>query len=262
MGRGFIEQFAGRPAPAEAAFAAAVDGFRVVGDRWGMANSLDPLALLALWRGDRVRALALVEEGLRLIRELEAPEETADLLTRRASVSLYAGEWAKAAGDFTQAAELARTAGLSDKVASALRGLGDAARLSGDPATARAHYEAALEASAANWFSVGETVRIFIGLGRAALAEERREEAHDWYEQARALALEQGHPLELAAVAEALASSADSERAALLLGAAEALRGTALVHDPDLVRLAESVRKHPGAYERGRALRSAAVSEP
>ncbi|MEU7582960.1 BTAD domain-containing putative transcriptional regulator [Streptomyces sp. NPDC041068] len=279
IGQGFQELFTGRPDASEAAFARALEGFRTTGDRWGMANCLDPLGMFADWRGDRERALRLLDEGLVHVRELSAPEETADLLHQRGTVLLHQGDLDQAAAHFTHAAALARTTGVPDKVATARRGLGDVARLSGDTARAREHYEAALEACAANWFSLAESVRILVGLGRTALAESRAREAADWFEQARVLA--SGTDMqasgtgvltagigELAEVAEALAATAtDPEETALLLGAAHGLRGTLIADDPDVVPLQEAARArlspqaYEKAFERGRSLRSAAVRE-
>ncbi|MEV0258437.1 BTAD domain-containing putative transcriptional regulator [Streptomyces sp. NPDC050732] len=277
LGLGFQDLFAGRAEASEAAFARALEGFRTAGDRWGMANCLDPLGMFADWRGERGRALELLDEGLAHVRELAAPEETADLLHRRATVLMNGGDLDAAAAHYTHSAALARTVGVPDKVATARRGLGDVARLRGDTARARAHYEAALEACAANWFSLAESVRILIGLGRTALAESRAAEAADWFEQARVLAcgsdvrapgVAGGVPGtgELAEVAEALAAVAPGpEEAVRLLGAAHGLRGTLVADDPDVVPLAEAARAKlsPEAYEKafeeGRRLRSAAV---
>ncbi|GGY86831.1 BTAD domain-containing putative transcriptional regulator [Streptomyces poonensis] len=270
LGHAYQAQFTGDAVAAEAAFTRALTGFRATGDRWGMANCLDPLGGFAGRRGAYDRALELLDEGLAHVRELDAPEETADLLRSRATVLLYRGDTEEAVADFTHAADLARAAGAPDKVAAARRGLGDAARLSGaeDTAHARVHYESALEACAANWFSVGETVLILIGLGRTAAAEGDLDQARDWFAQARAHALEVPDTLALAAVAEALASVAPHpERAAELLGAAEGLRGAPAGGDRDVVRTVEDVRARlsPEAYDKacsqGRALRSAAVSE-
>lgn len=268
VGLGFQERFAGRPREAEESFARALEAFRETGDRWGMANCLDPLGMFALARGDARRALELIDEGLAYMREVAAPEETADLLRTRGAVLLHQGDTAGAEIHFGQALALARDAGLPDKMAGARRGLGDAARLAGDPARAREQYEAALETCAANWFSVGETARILIGLGRTAVAEGRAEEARDWFRQAAELAVEGPGELELAEVAEALASVAGSpERAAVLLGAATGLRGAPDVGAPDVVRTEREARAglsaeaYAAAFERGRSLRSAAVSE-
>lgn len=268
VGLGFRAQFAGRPRESEEYFARALAGYRATGDRWGMANCLDPLGMIAHARGDSERALELLDEGLAHVRALAAPEETADLLRTRATVLLHRGDTAAAETHFEQALALARGAGLPDKVAAARRGLGDAARLSGNPARARVHYETALQECAANWFSVGETVRSLIGLGRAAAAEGHTEEARDWFRQAAELAVEGPGDLELADAAEALASAAGSaERAAVLLGAATGLRGGRTAGDPDVVRVERQARAklsaeaYDQAFEQGRRQRSAAVSE-
>ncbi|MFF4315963.1 BTAD domain-containing putative transcriptional regulator [Streptomyces sp. NPDC001507] len=268
VGLGFRAQFAGRPRESEECFARALAGYRATGDRWGLANCLDPLGLLAHARGESERALELLDEGLAHVRELAAPEETADLLRTRATVLLHRGDTATAVAHFEEALALARGAGLPDKVAAARRGLGDAARLSGNTAHARVHYEIALRECAANWFSVGETVRSLIGLGRTAAAEGHAEEAGDWFRQAAELAVEGPGDLELADAAEALASAAGSaERAAELLGAAAGLRGGRTEGDPDVARVERETRAklsaeaYDQAFEQGRRRRSAAVSE-
>ncbi|MEU0209912.1 BTAD domain-containing putative transcriptional regulator [Streptomyces canus] len=268
LGHAYRAQFTGDPTASEAYFARSLAGFRTTGDRWGMANCLDPLGGFAGRRGEYARALELFDEGLEYVQELDAPEETSDLLRSRATVLLYRGDTEDAVTHFRRAADLARAAGAPDKVAAARRGLGDTRRLTGDTSRARVHYESALEACAANWFSVGETVLILIGLGRTAAAEGDLDEARDWFEQARTHALDAPDVLALAAFAEALASVAPRpERAAELLGAAEGLRGASAEGDPDVVRTTKHVRRrmspeaYDKAFEQGRALRSAAVSE-
>ncbi|MFG3126203.1 ATP-binding protein [Streptomyces tendae] len=267
MGIGYQELFAGRAAEAEAAFSRSLEGFRATGDRWGMANCLDPLGGFANRRGAYDRALELLDEGLVHVRELEAPEETADLLRSRALVLLHRGEAEEAAGHFAHSAALARSVGAGDKVASARRGLGDVARLFGDTARARVEYENALRLCADNWFSTGESVRILVGLGRTAAAEGDAQTAADWLEQARVLALDSPDVLALAEVAESLAVVAPApERAAELLGAATGLRGAPAPGDPDAARAEREVRarlapeEYDRAFARGRRLRAAAVS--
>jgi tetratricopeptide (TPR) repeat protein len=268
LGSAYQAQFAGDATTAEASFARALAGFRETGDRWGMANCLDPLGAFAGRRGEYARAVELLDEGLRYVQELQAPEETADLLRSLGTVLLHRGDTQEAVAHFTHAMALARAAGASDKVAAARRGLGDAARLAGNTAHARVQYESALQACAANWFSLGETVLILVGLGRTAAAAGDLDQARDWFAQARALADEPPGPESFAAVAEALASVAeDPERAAELLGAAAGLRGTGPHGDPDVVRTERAARArlspeaYAKAFERGRSRRSAAVSE-
>src|SRR4051812_22035382 len=132
LGLAYQAQFKGDPHVAEATFARSLAGFRTTGDRWGMANCLDPLGGFAGRRGEYDRALELFDEGLEYVRELDAPEETSDLLRSRAIVLLYRGDTEEAVTHFSRAAELARAGGAPDKVAAARRGLGDSARLSGN----------------------------------------------------------------------------------------------------------------------------------
>ena len=66
-------------------------GFRATGDRWGMAQGARfarPCRGLARRVGPGPRA---VDEALALLEELDAPEETADLLRRRADSLLHRG---------------------------------------------------------------------------------------------------------------------------------------------------------------------------
>ncbi|WP_327318101.1 ATP-binding protein [Streptomyces sp. NBC_01235] len=268
LGVAYQHQFSGDAPASEAAFARSLAGFRETGDRWGMANCLDPLGGFANRRGEYARALELLDEGLTYVRELQAPEETADLLRSRGFVLLHRGDAEEAAAHFTRSAALARTAGVPDKVAAAWRGLGDTARLTGDSAHARVHYESALELCSANWFSLGETALILVGLGRTAAAEGDVEQARDWFAQARAVADEPPGAEVLATLTEALAGVAERPgRAAELLGAAAGLRGAETRGDPDVVRVERDVRTklspeaYDKAFERGRGVRSAAVSE-
>ncbi|MFD7488763.1 hypothetical protein [Streptomyces mirabilis] len=220
------EQFAGRPTASEESFAPSLAGFRATGDRWDLANCLDPLGMFADWRGDHRHALELLDEGLSYVRELAAPEETSDLLRTRATVLLHQEQPVEAREHLSQALTPARTVGLADKVAGAPRGLGDAARVAGDTGHARVRYENALEACAANWFSMGETVRILVGLGRSAATEGRLDEARDGALQAADLAVGSPGAREPAESAEALPVLADSpERATVPLSAAVGLRG-------------------------------------
>ncbi|MFC7310468.1 BTAD domain-containing putative transcriptional regulator [Streptomyces monticola] len=264
MGSGFHPWFEGRPDEAEELFATALAGFREAGDRWGMANCLDPLAMFANWRGERERALAHLDEALTLVGQLDAPEETADLLRRRADLLLHGGDLEAARAHYERAAELARRLGIPDKLAAAQRGLGDLARLSGRQDDARDWYERALASCADNWSSVAEIQLVFTGLGRTAEAEGLLEEARSWHEQAVGLALEGRTPAALADAAEGLAGLAvlegAGERAALLLGVGATLRGVVVPQGPDTARIAAGARELTGpdafrkAFDQGLSL--------
>jgi tetratricopeptide (TPR) repeat protein len=271
MGDGFQPWFGGQPEEAEVQFATALGHFRRTGDRWGMANCLDPLAMFADWRGDHEHALAHLDEAMVLVGQLDAPEEMAGLLCHRADALLHCGDFEQAAADYGRAAELARRVGSSDKVAAAQLGLGDVERLRGDTAGAREWYQRGLASCSDHWFSGSQTQRLHTGLGRAAEAEQHPEEALTWHKRALRTALDLRTPAGLAQSAEGLAGFAvqagAGERAALLLGAAVALRGMAVAGDPDVTRTTQAAHaltgqeRYAAAYGRGRALTLEAAVE-
>ncbi|MFI9051561.1 BTAD domain-containing putative transcriptional regulator [Streptomyces sp. NPDC053427] len=174
----------GDTARAERDFAAAVEGFRALGDRWGTALALDALAGLAGGRGDRAQAIALTDEALTLTEQLGALEDSVDLLVNRGDHRI--GEEAAAArDDYDKAAGLARRAGSPTCLAAALRGLGDMALLDGDLAEAERLYGEALERVDPHWVkSVGTRVRTLAGLGRIADARGDRAAARTRYREA------------------------------------------------------------------------------
>lgn len=146
LGTGHRALFRGRAHAAETAFRRALDGFRSLGDRWGIANALDRLAELARWWGAHEKAAELTGEALTALAELGAVRDTADLLCRRAyGVICAGGDLAAAHADYERAVELARTSGGSDTVARAQCGLGEIARLRGDVLAARHLFELALD---------------------------------------------------------------------------------------------------------------------
>jgi tetratricopeptide (TPR) repeat protein len=162
------------------------------------------------------------------------------------------GDLAEAEADYQRAAELARRAGAQAVLAEADSGLGDVARLRGDLAQARRRCEKALAECPAGWYVADETrAYILVALGRIAEAGQDAGQARTWYR--RALGVGHGAAPD---AAEGLAGVAllegDGERAALLLGAGTALRGTAVAGDPDVARVSAAARARvgPAAYER------------
>ncbi|NDU74707.1 tetratricopeptide repeat protein, partial [Actinomadura sp. DSM 109109] len=248
MSDAFLAQFGGDPVGTERACEDAVRGFRACGDRWGTANSLDTLAEVAAWRGDRERARALLDEALDLVGRLGALEDTADLLYQRAAVHIHAGDLDAARADYERGMELARRAGAPDKIAGGCHGLGTVARLRGDAAEARAMYEAALTGYGSERFIAG-AVRGAALIGLAWLAADEGDAGRARALVREAVDMSLDHPVfrhyqadAATALAGLAAREGDGERAALLLGAGRALRGVALSGDPDTERVLARVR--------------------
>ncbi|MGC5016835.1 ATP-binding protein [Streptosporangium sp. DT93] len=248
-------------AGAEGEFTSATDAFRSLGDAWGTSLALDALAGLASLGGDPGKAIALVDEALALTERLGSVEDVPDMLCGRADYHVQAVRTGRdpastgltrARADYERAAEIARHAGSLTYLAAALRGLGDIARLEGDTAGARLLYEQALERFETDWVrSAGNRTAALFGLGRIAEAAGDLEEARALHRRALGVAAETGAITESARPVEALAGIAvrggDARTAALLLGAAVALRGVAVDDDPEVSGTAAAARAALGA---------------
>ncbi|WP_406318906.1 winged helix-turn-helix domain-containing protein [Streptosporangium sp. NBC_01639] len=256
----------GDPAGAEKELRESLARFRSLGERWGTAQGLDWLALIASRRGEWARARELWGEAVALLEELGALEETADVLERRAEGLVREGDLAAAAIDYRRAEELTRKAGRPDVSAGVHLGLGGIARLEGDLAGARLRLDAALKASETGTFGAdGARARVLTALGRLAGAEDDPAETRRRHRQALASARRSPLTTDIADAvegqAEAVLSEGAGERAALLLGVAVALRGMSVAGDRDVARVAAGARDLAGAeafasaFARGAAMR-------
>ncbi|WP_089324959.1 BTAD domain-containing putative transcriptional regulator [Actinomadura meyerae] len=257
MSDGFVAQHDGDVATMEERCGEALRLFRECGDQWGIANVLDTLAQAAGWRGDHDRALAMLDEALGILAPLGALEDTADLLYQRARVLIEDGTPEAARADLERGIELARRAGAPDKVAAGHHGLGEVARLRGDLAEARRLYEQALTGLASERFiAAAARGAALVGLGWLAVEEGDTGRARALFREALDMSLD--HPVFVyrtalaAGLAGAAAADGDGERAALLLGVAEALRGVHTAGGPDAERVAAAARGLIGdtAFER------------
>ncbi|MDF9814401.1 BTAD domain-containing putative transcriptional regulator [Streptomyces sp. SPB162] len=266
LGQGYAHWMVnGDTTQAEREFTAGLEGFRALGDRWAMANALDVLAQLADWQGDHERAAALTDEALGYVEPLGAIEDMAQLLCRRAERSARDGDTEAARADYARVVELSARAGAPDCMALAHLGLGEIARMRGEPAAARALYELALGESGLGWAVVDmNRPLILIGLARVAEAEGDVERARGYYRQVPEAELVSRNGPVAASFAEALAGLAlldgGPERAALLLGTARTLRGAEVPPDRDTARVIAAARAALGddafaaAHARGVAL--------
>ncbi|HEX3813079.1 MAG TPA: BTAD domain-containing putative transcriptional regulator [Mycobacteriales bacterium] len=265
LGRGFQRLFTGDRVGGEQSFAASLVGFREAGDRWGMSQALDQLAMLADWRGDRPQALTSIDEAIGLIGQLGASEDESDLFARRADLLIRDGDLNGAEADYRHSGELASRAGAVMALTAARRGLGELARLRGELTEARRMHEETLRTSASDWAAAETRSRILTALGHLAVIEGDPARARDSYRAALDLMLS---PLNLPVAATAIEGMAglaalegDGERSATLLGAGRALRGVSIPGDPDATRAATAARALIGAEAYEAALsRGAALS--
>ncbi len=248
LGVGLIAVLGGRTADGERELEAVLAAFRGAGERWGIAQALDGLALVAGWRGEWRRAHDLWTEALALEERLGALEECADLLVHRASALVRQGEPDAAAADYRRAAELSAKAGLAATPEIDL-GLAEIARLRGDHAEAAELVGRTLAGTdAVDYTSVSTRSHACTASGR--LAEAGAEPSLDWHREAVTVARKSFVAPDLAAAVEGLAGAVSGERAALLLGIAVALRGTAVAGDPDVATTAARAGEliGPGAF--------------
>ncbi|MEV1000166.1 BTAD domain-containing putative transcriptional regulator [Nonomuraea sp. NPDC050202] len=281
LGTTLMTLHGGLLAEAESGLERVLAGFGELGERWGMGQALDWLALLASWRGDWRRAMGLWERALALFAELGALDELADVLSRRAHAHWRAGDAEAARADNERAGELERRLGRPELMAWVQLQLGDIARLQGDLPEAARRLDAAMSGSETGAFTAGGTrSRVHTALGRLAAAQGDGERAARLHAEALAAAL--GSPLanDVAEVAEGLAGQSLFEathgqqdggragehrhaaawRAASLLGIGAAARGTAVAGDHDVAATAAGATRVLGpeafaaAYAKGAAM--------
>ncbi|MFC3738270.1 BTAD domain-containing putative transcriptional regulator [Paractinoplanes deccanensis] len=190
-------------AAAEAEFAAALAGFRALGDRWGMMLAHAGLAEVATQRGDHAAALPPMAAAMRLAAELGSVIDEAELLRSRAEALLLAGDLDAATADFHRAAGLAGSCGAPELLAAAHLGLGRVALHRHDHDTALQLCTTALHECPTGWYTAdGIRMTILVTLGRIAAATGDPAEAERRYRQVAEIA---GGPDGLRAMADARA---------------------------------------------------------
>jgi predicted ATPase/DNA-binding SARP family transcriptional activator len=205
-----------------------LDGFRTAGDQWGQTMALELLGLLARRRGAFDDAIGAYAEALGIVRDLGLRDEVPFLLADLADLQVQLGDFETAAVLHKEALDLAQELGAGDAAALARGGLALAARRQGDYGRARelrllalAFYrEAARPAEIAYslaYLGYVEELRGDLDAAEACHTESLRVTGDRADAGSAALALEG-----LACVATA---RRDPRRAAVLLGAAQSLRG-------------------------------------
>ena len=200
---------------------------RQLGDKTGVAVSLNALAVFTRDRGDVATAHALFEESLREWRELGDLKAVARALSNLANVVKLQGDYQRANALYEECLTIFR--GLRDRtgVAWSVNHQGDVARDQGDFADARSLYERAL----AMFWELGDRWGIAGSLADLGnLAREQRDflTAQSLYRESINIFQELEHKRGIARLLECFACSAaaqaDAERSLRLAGAAAALR--------------------------------------
>ncbi len=216
-------------AAAEPLFSAALDIARELGDKRGVAVSLNALAVNARNRGDVAVALSLFEDGLARWRELDDQKQVARSLSNLANVVKLQGDYARARALHAEC--LSIFSGLGDRtgVAWSLNSQGDVALDQSDLAAAKTLYEQGL----AMFWELGDRWGIAAtlnDLGNLAMEQRNSSIARSLYRESLKTFQELEHKRGIARLLECFARLAaaelEAERSLRLAGAAAALRQT------------------------------------
>lgn len=200
---------------------------RELGDRRGVAVSLNALAVAASNREDLGAAQSLFEESLDCWRELKDPVAVARALSNLANLTKLQGNFDRARSLYEDCQSIFRQ--LGDRVGTAwsLNHQGDVAREQGEIAAARSLYEQSL----AMFRELGDqwgVASVLADMGTLACDESDFVGSHCLYRESMKAFQALDHKRGLARVLELLACAAaaqsEPERALRLAGAAAALR--------------------------------------
>ena len=265
---GNIARYQGDYARAHTSYEESLTIRRELGDKRGIAFSLESLGNVARFQGNYAKARAFCEESLAIRRELGDKGGVAWLLENLGAAALAEGDDTQAKFLCEGSLTLHREIGNKGGVAWALHRLGTVARHEGDCETARALYEESLTLCR----TLGDKRGIAIcleGLANVARIESDDAQARALCQESLALWRDLSDKRGIAECLETLAHIAgarkQAERAAQLLGAAEALReaiGSPLppAERPDYdrsvsaIRAALSKKDFATAWTQGRAL--------
>jgi predicted ATPase/class 3 adenylate cyclase len=240
---------------------------RALGDKRGIADSLNSLGIAMLERGDYRAARELLDESLAYGREVGDPQATASALINLANVAEHEGDYETAGRLCEESLELFRTIGdrrgsafalnllglvasdqgdyvaartrfeaglamrqeLGDKrgIAGSFLQLGTIARKRGDDELARAYYRESLDIQRALGDQRGIATTV-LNLGLVACRQGDLPRASELVVESLTIRAAQGNRTRIAECLEGLAMAAESsEGSARLLGAASVLREAA-----------------------------------
>ena len=198
-----------------------------LGDKTGIAVSLNALAVFARDRGDVATAQMLFEASLGLWRELGDQKAVARALSNLANVLKLQGDCKRSRLLYAECLAIFQRLGDRTGVAWSLNYQGDVARDQGDSAGAHALYERGLVIfrELGDRWGIAATLA---DLGSLAREQRNYPRAHSLYQESIRIFQELEHKRGIARLLECFACSAaaqlDAERSLRLAGAAAALR--------------------------------------
>jgi len=200
--------------------------FQELGDKWDLSNVLSSLGGDAWKQGDYGRAATLFEQSLILARETGNKWDIAARLRMLGNLALEQMDYKRAAALFEESLTLARELSNKEGIAGLLNSLGEMARLQGDYERAAALYDESLSLRRELGTRIGVAMMLH-NLGYVALRQGDRRQAAAFFEESliryRELKDKNGIAFCLAGLAGLAGAEGQPERAARLLGAAEAL---------------------------------------
>jgi predicted ATPase/class 3 adenylate cyclase len=242
--------------------------FREIGDKWSIARSLASLGRVAGDQGDYGTARALIEESLAIFRESGDKAGISWSLLGLGSVALSQGDSGAARVLLEESLAIFRERGHKLGIAWSLTILGNVARNEGDAGAARALFEESLAIFREVWDKQG-IAKSLCGLGIVVRDQGDLGAARVLIEESlvifRELGDKEGIAYNLEGLAAVAVAQAQSERAACLFGAAEALReamGAPLppahraAHDRSVAAVRAALREEAftAAWAAGRAM--------
>ena len=214
----------------EAEMREALDGFRAVGERWGIGFALSLLGDLAAGRGEFGTAVAWQREAIALVREVGIREDLPQLEAKLAHLLWLIGDRDEARRMLKQARESAEDVGLPEVMASVEYGYAMIAREEGALAEARDRMAATMSLIDSSTFVPQFRAVAASAQGLIAAASGDLAEACDFHSEAMRIAIESKDSPVIAQVLVGVADFAlrggDPAGAARLLGAADGARGS------------------------------------
>ena len=198
-----------------------------LGDKRGVAASLNCLTGVAYAQGDLLLAWSCAEETLRIFREIGDRPKTANPLKNMAVVAQTRGDYTSARAYIEESLSIGWETRDQINIASSLSVLGSILYSQGDYASAKSRFDESLSLCRDIGDRSGIAFALYL-LGNVAHVQGENRAARSYYEESLSIYRAMGRRLDIAQLLQTLADFAAREsktkRAGVLWGVAEALR--------------------------------------